>query len=213
MSFDDLVGVWDRCREFVKAVTAGRDFSHGWYHMEQVTSTAVNIGLLSNRGSSIMQKIVLVGMLHDVNDHKYDPDGVVDEQLRRFISTIYPEQVDLVMTTIGAISYSKEVKKGHRWFTSLLPPEWVIVRDTVSDADKLHGMGKEGIDRCIEFSRHLLRKSTGEEPTDEQVISNVKKHADEKLLRLKEHFIVTETGKFLAKPLHDQMVEMLEAFD
>lgn len=233
--------LWSECRSFVGAVCADRDASHGLEHMEIVTERSILIYLMSNPSStpneldeqrSALLRVIAVGMLHDVNDHKYDKDGSLGRRVEEFVLKIAsrlrisespsmtPEEITVnIMNTTSAISYSKENKNGMRWFESKLPSAvWVRVRDAVSDADKMEAIGISGLLRCYEYQMHVMKSSNvwdaavekhGSSVGREVLLPHVVEHADEKLLRLKDSYIVTTAGKFLAAPLHDEMVKGL----
>jgi uncharacterized protein len=76
----------------------------------------------------------------------------------------------------------------------------MLIRNIVSDADKIDALGKIGIERCFQYS-----KATNSDLSDEDYIKNVIKHCDEKLLLLLPKYIKTEIGKMIAKPLHDEI--------
>jgi hypothetical protein len=231
--------LWAACQAFVGDVCRGRDASHGLGHMQTVTEKALLVYQLNQKAisSSQLARVILVGMLHDVNDHKYDKDGTLGAAVEEFVQKIVSaggfgdtlgttdlrDAASRVMLTISAISYSKEKKKGMRWFERELSEEWVLVRDAVSDADKLEAIGASGLQRSFEYNACLLRESgaleallaqhQGDEEAVRRVIAlDVEQHADEKLLRLKDEFIVTRAGKFLAQPRHDEMVQELAAW-
>ena len=104
----------------------------------------------------------------------------------------------------------KEKKNGKRWFEKVLPFEWVVVRDIVSDADKLYAIGIEGMTRCWIYGMELMAKAGNPpEMTPAWNTKRVIEHADEKLLLLKDEYIVTESGKFLAEPRHQDMLDKL----
>jgi len=231
--------LWDCCRTFVGDVCKDRDATHGLAHMETVTRQAVLIFLMSHATAKTHEelragllRVVLVGMLHDVNDHKYDKDGRLEATVAAFVESVADrlevaaselagtaEVVNAVLTTMSAISYSKENKRGMRWFESELPNRlWVDVRDAVSDADKLEAIGFFGLVRCYEYGQHVLKdggkwdallEEHGLDGLRNVLLDHVVEHADEKLLRLKDTYIVTPAGKFLAEPLHQEMVDGL----
>lgn len=253
--------LWTACQAFVGDVCRDRDASHGLAHMQLVTEQALLILQLNSSSSSStseqqLARVILVGMLHDVNDHKYDKDGSLGAKVLAFVSetvvkfpTLFglvkdgedgangggsrvetaedaDRVVSTVMKTISAISYSKEKKLGMRWFEKELPgSDWVAVRDAVSDADKLEAIGASGLIRSFEYNCCQLHESgklqellrSDEVKGDANVVrrmvaQNVVEHADEKLLHLKDLFIVTRAGKFLARPRHDEMVVELAAW-
>jgi uncharacterized protein len=202
---------WDTLSTFVNVICSGRDKSHGHAHMESVANTTKKIVENDYASSpdflSILIDAITVAWLHDVSDHKYDKDGTLDQKLDEFgyenISNF--EQIKQV---IKLISYSSENKailnKTPIDYEQVLGNHYATVRHIVSDADKLEAIGAIGIERCIEYTRHINPSIS-----DEQLKNAVHIHANEKLLRLKDEFIRTTTGKTLAIPLHDEMVQML----
>ena len=135
------------------------------------------------------QRICLVAMLHDVDDHKYDLDGTLTAKVESFVrdtcdqfdngtlchpapgadSPVVLSYQD-IMNAIHSVSYSKEKKQGMRWFTPEKQPdffstrEWVYVRDVVSDADKLLAIGLFGLERCWAFQIERLEKNFKSNP-------------------------------------------------
>ncbi|CUI15300.1 Hypothetical protein, putative [Bodo saltans] len=237
--------LWNICRTFF---CAGRDASHGLAHMETVTRQAVLIFMMNHGATESaefiarnLSRVIVVAMLHDVNDHKYDDEvGTLAKKVKTFLESIASKLVivdgeaegcateagvvETVMQCTDAISYSKEVKRGMRWFEKTLPSAaWVVVRDSVSDSDKLEAIGYSGLLRCYEFATHLLKgKGKWEAALQEHGIDNIGKallyphvveHSDEKLLRLKDHFVNTVAGKHLALPLHEEMVVGLKQWE
>ena len=79
------------------------------------------------------------------------------------------------------------------------------MRHIVSDADKLEALGSIGMERAIGYTQHA-----NPDYSEEQIIADVKKHADEKLLRLADEFMRTYTGKQIAKIRHSEMKSELE---
>jgi HD superfamily phosphodiesterase len=186
---------------FVKKMCVGRPPSHGYQHMIAVCDTAVHIyGTTSHIG--LVKDIVTVAMLHDVADHKYDKDGSLKAAVLQFV-TVHHDCPQEVMNTIDAISFSRELKKGKRWFEKSLGPQWTRVRDTVSDADKLEAIGSVGVHRCMAYHKEL-------DPTahDKANVHALLQHMLDKLLLLKDEYIVTKEGRKLAQPRHDEMVRM-----
>lgn len=202
---------WNTLSTFVQTVCEGRDESHGHAHMKAVAETARTIverdfGDHPNF-SNLLLDAITVAWLHDVSDHKYDHDGMLDKQLDTFgYSNI--ANFDQIKKVVKLISYSSEnraILAGSPLnYEELLGEHFATVRHIVSDADKLEAIGKIGIDRCIEYTTHSNPGSS-----EEKIVREVKKHADEKLLRLKDEFIRTPTGKFLASSLHEEMVKIL----
>ena len=202
---------WKALSTFVQTICAGRDESHGHAHMKAVAETARKIVERDFDNHPNFEQIFLdaitVAWLHDVSDHKYDHDGMLDKRLDEFgYSTI--ANFDQIKKAVKLISYSSEnraiVLGTPLNYEELLGEHYAMVRHIVSDADKLEAIGKIGIDRCIEYTTHCNPGSS-----EEDIAREVKKHADEKLLRLKDEFIRTPTGKLLAETLHEEMVKIL----
>ena len=213
-SFDSLI---EYLSKEVGKVCEGRDPSHGHDHMQKVAKTSMDIVQdLSIKDSQIIRRVLVVAWLHDVNDHKYDKDGKLKEEVLRIIRFLYPNnesEVQLIMNIIDRISFSKEnssMKSGlqNDW-KAVLGEEGLLVRDIVSDADKLEALGTVGFSRCIEYSKVAYLERYKKEMPNDVLKETVLKHADEKLLLLKDKFIRTSSGKRLAEPLHKELVECL----
>ncbi|KAG5495009.1 hypothetical protein JKF63_02061 [Porcisia hertigi] len=249
--------LWDRCSRFVASVCAGRDASHGLGHMRKVTEQAILLYLMdaataaaSGEKAGMLYRIILVGMLHDVADHKYDVTGTLLDRVESFVAAeaealvahvantdpnlffvplpsadasgeggVVQQVSRLLLTSLDAISYSKEVKRGMRWFVTALNEgeaaleknsSWVAVRDYVSDSDKLEAIGEEGLLRCYEYTcvryrtaarAHLASKGPQlpAEVTASKAAS-VERHLEAVLLRdVLEHF-------------HSKLVRLLPLF-
>lgn len=219
--------LWSRARDFVASACDRRPRTHGLPHMEQVTQTALLIHYMElaaaphpssdggpcRRDAAIAeQDIVLVGMLHDVNDHKYYSSATEDLEasMRSFLAKELRSDVDAAaaLDAIAAVSFSKENKRGKRYFAATLSPRWLRARDIVSDADKIHAIGYDGVLRCWDYGLESW-DTTKEALTHDAACRRVLEHAAEKLLRLTDEFIVTASGIHLARPLHHEMEAML----
>jgi len=77
------------------------------------------------------------------------------------------------------ISFSAEKKNGMRYFEEILGPDWSLIRDIVSDADKLEALGNIGIERC-----HKYTCETHPDLPEEEIIKLMHTHAEEKLFKL-----------------------------
>lgn len=201
--------------EFVKQTCYGRDESHGYEHMKKVMDNAIEIFSAEydiKQNEEMLNDIILVAMLHDVADHKYDKDNSLNKQVYDFLEN-NSDKPKLLMDIIERIAYSKEEKNKK----SNTPQDWndilgeygCQIRNIVSDADKLQALGKIGFERCVEYSRYNYREKNNKEITPELLKQNVIAHANDKLLRLKDEFIYTKTGKEMAIPLHDEFVKLL----
>lgn len=211
--------LWEKLSNFVSNICKERDESHGHSHMKKVAENALKIIEADYKDFEnydiILRDTIIVSWLHDVADHKYDVDGRLYQNLLKFLKDeSVTDSPELIMNIIDRISYSKEAKAIRMnqpldW-DKVLGPHGIIVRNIVSDADKLEAIGRIGVERCIEYTReHHKEKFNVDIPHDE-LVKNVIDHANEKLLRLKDHFIRTNEGKRMAEPLHNEMVVLLK---
>ena len=197
---------------FVKKACKDRPPSHGHAHMLAVAECAMSI--VNTLGvPELTERVFVVAMLHDVPDHKYDKDGKLKQLCCDFLlETGYSTQeTEDIMNIVAHISYSREVKlRGELGG----PVDWEVVlgssfsahvRQIVSDADKIQAIGKIGIARCA----HYVAERAEQKVEESDLIDAVVAHADEKLLRLYPEFIKTSAGRELAKPLHEEMEEIL----
>jgi uncharacterized protein len=187
------IHVYQSLVNFVTFHTSQFDESHDINHALAVYKNALDIA--DHDYPDVDKDILMYAcLLHDVCDHKYS-HSLSKEERNTFIDEQFndTEKSRCVIHVIDNISYSQEVQ-GKRL---ILPYPQNIYQDIVSDADKLEALGQVGLQRCITFT--LARG--GHVPQD------VVKHAHEKLLRLKDHFIRTKRGKELAEPLHNVIAE------
>jgi len=154
---------------------------------------------------------IIVAWLHDVADHKYDLDGTIMNNVILFIEKIEPTP-NYIIECIKAVSFSTEKRMGYKHYENTLPPEWVIVRNIASDADKMEALGKMGVVRCIQYAQEQYEKKSEKNCilSNEEQIQYVWNHSQEKILHLHKLYIHTEFGKLLAKPLHDYVVNWLQ---
>lgn len=189
---------------FITLMCEGRPPSHGVDHMKTVRDQALRIrAALPVQCQPAAFDVSLVALLHDVADHKYDYDGSLMEQVKQFLIT-YSIQPEPVIACINAVSFSKERARGKRWFVGELGPYWTQVRDIVSDADKLEALGEVGGKRCLEYAHELGLLG-------HDAVKHLIQQMQDKLLHLRDHYIVTEPAKQMAGPLHDQLVEYVLA--
>lgn len=201
--------------DFMKQMCKGRDISHGPMHMLIVALLASSLlpkthPILESH-EKISLYVLIVALLHDVADHKYDPNGTLKQKVLELLITILGEaDANLVMNIIDHISYSKENKAILAGtpidFKAVLGEFGAYVRDFVSDADKLQASGREGLERCIEYTSHAYKEKHGEEIPPEVLKQRVIEHAHEKLFRLKDEFMRTEVGKEMAIIAHDELL-------
>ena len=81
----------------------------------------------------------------------------------------------------------------------------ICIRDIVSDADKLDAIGYAGIERCRDFSKYRAPNASCEE-----IEENVVEHMHDKLLKLLDQYIRTDSAKTIGQPLQKEMLDYLE---
>ncbi len=202
---------WNRLSEFVQHTCKGRDDSHGHAHMKAVaemTRYIVEQDFIDESGN-LMLDAITAAWLHDIADHKYDHDGTLEQRLDEFgAANIWNyQEIKRVIKYVSFSTENKAILAGTPLnFPAILGAYYSQIRDIVSDADKLEAIGKIGIQRCIEYTIHANPTYT-----TEQVISDVKKHADEKLLRLASQFIKTPIARNIAATRHKEMEEWVQS--
>ena len=203
--------LWNILSDFVKKECDGRDESHGYDHMKDVAEMSILI--CSKMGikedTYIYNCVVTSAWLHDVNDHKYfsmdrklSLNKFLNKIQERFSFTSYfPSNIQ---TVIDHISYSTEVKIFGRNFSDwsmILPAHLILVRNIVSDADKIFSLGLIGIKRCLQYSR-IIDKEANEIIHEKNFIE----HYEKNLSKLLYHYISTPVGYQFAKFHHDIML-------
>ena len=203
---------WNLLSNFVDEICKGRDDSHGHAHMKAVAETTMLIiqeDFIDDTGNLTLDAIT-AAWLHDIADHKYDHDGTLEQRLDHFGHTnIWNyHEIKQVIKYVSFSTENKAILAGAPLnFPEILGAYYSQIRDIVSDADKLEAIGSIGIQRCIEYTTH-----TNPTYTHAQVIHDVKKHADEKLLRLASQFIKTPTARTIATHRHKEMEEWLQIY-
>ena len=146
---------------------------------------------------------------HDIADHKYVTDPAscgVEEELQKYFSAKASASLVKVM---AAVSFSKERKlrvasgtpETPHAFESTLGPVGALLRDIVSDADKLEAIGSIGVQRCMAYKRESVREKENREATEAEVVAELIKHGEEKLFVLLAHrYIRTSAGRKMAEP-------------
>ena len=188
-------------------LTSNYDESHDINHHVNVFLNAIEIyesrnkwNLTNEEHDIMINLIVYASLLHDTIDHKY-PENLENkiQELDHFLeSQLNPEQLTHVKWIINNISYSKENKFGYP-----TPPSNIvqIARDIVSDADKIEAYD---ISRCRAYTLY-----THPLATESEIVIMVIQHCHEKLLRLKDEFIRTASGKKMAEYGHQQLLDFV----
>ena len=73
------------------------------------------------------------------------------------------------------------------------------------NADKLDAIGYAGIERCRDFSKYRAPNASCEE-----IEENVVEHMHDKLLKVLDQYIRTDSAKTIGRPLQKEMLDYLE---
>jgi len=194
MNYQDLT---ERLSKFVFETCKHRDESHGHDHMKTVANiSSIIVSYLPNISDKQKSLIIICAWLHDVNDHKYGNEN--EEVLNHFLELNFSEYKTLILDIIKRVSFSFEKKHGREDWLDILGDDGLLVRNIVSDADKIDAIN---IDRC-----YLYEKMKSPLFNDKEIWIKVIQHYNEKLILLKDHYLFTNTAKTIAEPLHDKMV-------
>ena len=154
-------------RDFAEKILEGRDDTHGFAHCAIVYRHAMgifddilsekdeeNMRLLENiEGKKIdARKVIAVAAyLHDVLDHKYDSTQETADRMAAHIQIVCSEEeIKWVHFIIDHVSYSAQ-KKG-KFKIADIPEDKLLLRNVVSDADKLEAIGIDGVNRWRKIS-------------------------------------------------------------
>jgi hypothetical protein len=211
ISVDSVEQRWTKLSEFVQTICAGRSDTHGHAHMKAVAemSSYLLFADFFDKDGSMMLDTITAAWLHDVADHKYDHDGTLEQRLDEFGTANIPNYAE-IKQVIKYVSYSTEEKALIAGtplnFKQILGDYYSNIRDIVSDADKLESIGVKGMERSLTYNT-----DTNPTFTHAQVIAEVRKIYDEKLVKLATQFIRTPTARAIAQKEHTKMEEWLAA--
>jgi len=200
---------WNMLSEFVQTICQGRSDTHGHAHMKAVAETSCYLLFVDffDKDGSMMLDTITAAWLHDVADHKYDYDGTLEQRLDEFGIANIPNYTD-IKQVIKYVSYSTEHKALIAGtpldFKQILGDYYSNIRDIVSDADKLESIGVKGMERSLTYNT-----DTNPTFTHAQVMAEVRKIYNEKLVKLATQFIRTPTARAIAQKEHTAMEEWL----
>ena len=211
ISVDSVEQRWTKLSEFVQTICAGRSDTHGHAHMKAVAEMSSYLLFVDffDKDGSMMLDTITAAWLHDVADHKYDHDGTLEQRLDEFGTANIPNYAE-IKQVIKYVSYSTEHKALIAGtpldFKQILGDYYSNIRDIVSDADKLESIGVKGMERSLTYNTE-----TNPTFTHAQVIAEVRKIYNEKLVKLATQFIRTPTARAIAQKEHTKMEEWLAA--
>lgn len=205
-NFDQVVAA-------VKAFHEHEGSGHDWQHICRVCTTA---GRLAQEEKADAEIVMLMALLHDVDDRKLTGDINTEKTLpaaRRIMTEaqVDPDVLDRVLKGIGSIGFHKALSGD---------VDRSLEAQIVSDADQLDAIGAIGIARTFVYGAFKQRQMfvPDEVPmesfTKEQYAANTGStvaHFFEKLLKL--HTMMhTAAGRREGQVRHRMMVDYLDAF-
>lgn len=194
--------------QLAKSLYSGRDKSHGITHVVKVRNNAMDIcKKLNINDKTTLIKIETAALFHDLWDHKYVlPNSeqcykikrILYKELRgRYFSEHDIKDIEII---INNVSLSREIYLRSQ-NSDVNLKHLQLMRDIVSDADKLEMLGFPGIDRIIEFQMHKKPNTKTSQLKD--IVKQVYNDKISKLLD--ENYIKTEPGREMAEPLMREM--------
>jgi len=183
---------------------AGRDKSHGIKHVKKVRDTAMIISKRLNiHDPMTLIKIETAALFHDLWDHKYIDKNTEQYAIKknklscglkcRFFSEHDIKDIEIIIDNISLTREMNLRKKNQ----TLNLKHLQLIRDIVSDADKLEMLGSKGIVRIIDYQMYKFPKTKSYEL--KKIVKTVYNEKISKLLS--ENYIKTEPGKEMAIPL------------
>jgi uncharacterized protein len=197
----------------VKAFHEHEGSGHDWQHIRRVCTTA---GRLAREENADLNIVMLIALLHDVDDRKLTGDVNTEKTLpaaRRIMTEagIEADIVEKVLEGIGSIGFHKALSGNI---------ERSLEAKIVSDADQLDAIGAIGVARTFVYGAFKSRQmfDPDEVPmetfTKEQYAANkgsTVAHFFEKLLKL-HRMMHTNAGRREGRIRHHLMVDYLDAF-
>ncbi len=208
-----MIKNFDQVVAAVKAFHEHEGSGHDWQHIRRVCATA---GRLAREEKADIDVVMLIALLHDVDDRKLTGDVNTEKTLpaaRRIMTEagIEAEIIETVLKGIASIGFHKTLSGN---------VERSLAAKVVSDADQLDAIGAVGIARTFVYGAFKSRPmfDPDEIPmetfTKEQYAANTGStvaHFFEKLLKL--HTMMhTSAGLKEGRIRHRMMVNYLEAF-
>jgi len=202
-----------------------RDESHGLEHVINVTNHAVTIANTYELTELEYKIIIVSSLLHDAYDSKY---VTVTQCIKDDISNLLNDEgyiknhIDLIHNIIKNISFTKEVKEREYNKDSLKIIKYFdsdkeqLLRDIVSDADKIESLGITGINRIIQYQNERMNDMI--EPFsikwyEIHLHHLYKVYYNRLILQLSHNYIRTKIGRTIAEPLYYTIIDVFNNYD
>lgn len=197
-----------KLNKIARKLYKGRDVSHGILHVSRVRNNArIICEKMRITDVNILIKIEAAALFHDLWDHKYINHNskeylIIKDKFNAELKKNHFSDHDIkeVEIIIDNISLSREINL--RKENKILNLKHLqLMRDIVSDADKLEMLGLDGINRIIEYQIHKYPYTNSDEL--KFVVKDIYNNKISKLID--DRYIKTNVGIELAKPLMQEM--------
>ena len=165
--------------------------AHAYDHTMRVYTLSMQIG---DRLPVSIRVLQASALLHDVGRPRESETGISHSILSGEMSMPLLQELAYTESEIEQIL---DAIRTHRFSEGIEPNS--LEGEILSDADKLDSMGAIGVYRAIAYG---VTRGRG--------MSGFLKHADEKLLKLKD-LMYTEPGKLLAEKRHEVLQKFVDA--
>jgi hypothetical protein len=206
---------WEKLDNLCLQYYIDRDPSHGIDHIIAVLNN-LNI-LIQSLNYPINHKDQTLArasaLLHDAYDPKYvqDPVDIKNDIRQQLINYgLFNEDVDTIFTIIKNVSFTREKERRYRGKNIDLPGNLLIIRNLVSDSDKLEAIGIDSIIRMIQY-REELGKRLEVEYTLDKIFNDIREQCKERCyILLSEDYIRTEKAREIAEKKIDDMKKIVD---
>lgn len=211
----DIIATYNLCVQLTNTYDESHNVAHHIAVLRNAIAIFLNLSPPENKGEDhdgLLKLVFYVCLLHDTLDKKYTKKLEPDELAKKILtvdSFMKDKLGDMSFDAqwiIDNISFSTQKKQKEKLIPLIQSDSTVLVAlEICSDADKLEAIGKIGLDRCRTYT-----KENNPDATEEQINAHMIQHCKEKLLLLKDSYILTPIGKQLAEPLHQIIVDFIE---
>lgn len=195
----------------------GRDESHGYSHVVKVAKNAILISKSHCLKDTELKIMILIALLHDVYDPKYvkGNNSEIIQKMSIFLHSIdcTSHDIEIIFMIISVISFSKE-KRLREERNTIKPIIFIpnkrhqLIRDIVSDADKMEALGKIGLIRMIQYKNDHIKIDKKKYTYDwyNEHLTHIYDQCNDKLsILLSDYYIRTDQGRELSKILEKEL--------
>ena len=206
---------WEKLDNLCLQYYIDRDPSHG---IDHITSVLNNLDLLLESLDSSLSHLDQTlarasALLHDAYDPKYiDDPSNIKKTIRQHLVTfgLSNEDVDIISTVIKNVSFTREKTRRKKGKNIILNDRIMLIRNLVSDSDKLEAIGIDSITRMIQYREGLGIRFEQEYSLD-KIFNDIREQCRERCyILLTENYIKTVKAREIAK---QKIIEMKKIVD